>query len=279
MKSPTVYWQKFKKEIQLVNGKFVGTPKVTQLIESKCAEKFNILVKPVLLSINPNNYWLAGFLESDGCIFIEITKRSSYFHLRVKVVFSQKNPELLYCIANLFPGKKVSKSIDKNGNICFTVGFTSLKEISFWVNYLQHFHLQGRKYWQFLKMKECFHLILQARKEQVLKITPAQKKQNREKLLEKASQLQKELREMEIPLSVRKKKIPLYAGRFSLMLKEMDQIDELLANSQLNYGKIAEAMGISRDLLNRYRKNTERYRSKPLIDKTLRRQNTKFISD
>lgn len=60
------------KVIQLINGKFVGTSKVRQLMESKIVEKFQIVVQPALLAINVNNHWLAGFLDSDGCVSIAL---------------------------------------------------------------------------------------------------------------------------------------------------------------------------------------------------------------
>lgn len=48
-------------------------------------------MKPPLLAINPSNYWLAGFFESDGSINIQITKlQSPYFPLYVTVGFDQK---------------------------------------------------------------------------------------------------------------------------------------------------------------------------------------------
>lgn len=105
-----------------------------------------------------------------------------------------------------------------------------------------------------------------------LKSTPHQRKQTQEKLLAKARKLQKELREIEIPLSV--KRIPLYASRSSLMLKDMDQIDELLANSpRLSFVKIAERINIATHRLYSYRKKRELYRSKVSVDPDLRRPN------
>lgn len=274
-----------KKMIKLINGKLVGTVKVLQLVESKIAEKFQIIVKPALLSIDVNNYWLAGFLDADGSVSIALSQPNSKkfnWTLRVEINFSQKNPELLYLIAALFPGKKVYKNPLKDGRVCYSVPFSSMKDFPFWIHYLTLFHLQGRKYWQFLKVKECFALLLEAQNSSLqfvtreIKLTLKQKKQTRDKLIANARQLQVELRAMIIPESIREKVIPMFINRYSLTLLEMDQIDDFLQNSKLTFTKIAQKVNISRDLLYRYRQNPDRYRSKPLIDPEFRRQNTKL---
>lgn len=232
--------------------------------------------------INTNNHWLAGFLDSDGSVGIELSQPKSKklaWTLRVTVSFCQKNPELIYLIAGLFSEKKVYKSVFKDGRTSFSVCFSSHTELPFWINYLTKYHLQSRKHRPFLKVKECFDLILEAKKplNAVIsqpKLTQQQKKKARIGLIQKAQQLQVELRSMEIPDEVREKVIPMYAGRFSLTLVEMDQIDDYLENSQLSFSQIAKDLHLSRDLLYRYRKNPDRYRAKALIDPALRRQNT-----
>lgn len=111
-----------EKVIKLVNGKMVGTAKVAQLIESKCAERFKIPVKPALLAIDIANHWLADFLDSDGCVTIELRQPKSKNYswtLRVGVIFCKKNPELIYLIANLFKNKKVYKSSLQDGRVSF----------------------------------------------------------------------------------------------------------------------------------------------------------------
>lgn len=200
--------------------------------------------------------------------------------LRVEINFTQKNPELLYLIAALFPGKNLYKSEFKDGRTWFSLTFSSKKEMPFWIHYLSFYHFQSRKYWQFLKIKECFDLMLEAQNSRLAsktlekKLTPEQKKQARDQLIVKARQLQVELRTIEIPEFVRENIIPMYTSRSSLTLIEMDLIDRYLENSQLSFRQIAEKMNISRGLLYRYRKNPDRYRSKPLIDTGFRRQNT-----
>lgn len=157
-----------------------------------------------------------------------------------------------------------------------------MEQILFWVNYLSVYHLQSRKYWQFLKAAECFFLMLEAQKWKLqsatskTKLPTNQKKQARNELITKARQLQVELRAMEIPQSVRENAIASFVGRFSLTLAEMNQIDDYLEDSELSFVQIAQKMNISRSLLYRYRKNHELYKSKPLLNQTFRRPNTKF---
>ena len=100
----------------------------------------------------------------------------------------------------------------------FSVVFSSQKELPFWINYLTKFQLQSRKYWQWLKVKECFSLILETKNVEQTNVFQTwlsfeQKKQTQEVLIFKARKLQNELKKMEIPYSVNEKKnIPLFAG-------------------------------------------------------------------
>lgn len=60
--------------------------------------------------------------------------------------------------------------------------------------------------------------------------------------------------------------------------EEMDQIDIYLIEKKLNFTEIAKKMGITRDLLYRYRKKTALYRSKTLKDINFRRKPPYYLS-
>lgn len=250
--------------IHLINGKFVGNFKINQLIESGCAKRFNINILPPTFQIDINSHWLCGFMDSDGHLSINIIKSNQFpkkKSLNVLVNFTQKKRLLLDLIASLFENQKVNRRPLKDGRISHAINFKSQQKMIFWMNYFNRFHLQSRKYWQFLKLKECFCLI-------------QEKKHLTEVGGMKIKSLQTALRNISIPESSRQIKIPLstITKRFSLTDFEMNLIDTLLKEEKQTYVAIAKKVGISRDLLYRYRKKKELYRSKPLQNKNFRRK-------
>ena len=198
--------------INLINGKLVASFKVNQLIDSGCAKRFNIDVLPPSGKINLKSHWLCGFMDSDGHIGIYIYNKidTTTFDIRFVINFVQKESFLLELIVALFKTHKIHRNPLKDGRLSYALTFTSQKTLKTWMSYFNSYHLQSRKYWQFLKFKQCVFLVWE-------------KQRN---LLE-LQVLQQKLRHAIIPESARKLEIPFSFDnpRFSLTKNEMDQID------------------------------------------------------
>lgn len=189
--------------IHLINGKLVACFKVNQLIDSGCAKRFNIDVLPPSGKINLKSHWLCGFMDYDGHIGIYIPKKihTTTFNIHFVINFVQKESFLLELIVALFKNHKIIARPLKDGRLSYALTFTSKKTLQTWIYYFNNYHLQSRKYWQFLKFKQCAFLLWE-------------KQRN---LLE-IQALQQELRNAKIPESARKLEIPFSFDnpRFSL---------------------------------------------------------------
>ena len=94
----TICGDSLNKAIDLVNGCLVGDAKVNQLMTLVCETKRNVVVLPPTNVVNPNTPWIAGFLEADGCMIIEVKTSTHGGSAKPMVVFVQKDPQLLHCI-------------------------------------------------------------------------------------------------------------------------------------------------------------------------------------
>ena len=149
--------------------------------------------------------------------------------LRYGIISDAKKEQ---CRSLTFRGKDLEKLIYLvNGT--FVDNFKIDQLIVFWINYFNRFHLQNRKYWQFLKLKECFCLI--QKKEHLTQVG-----------LIKIESLQTALRNISILESYRQIQIPLstITKRFSLTDLEMDLIDTPLKEKKPTYVAIAKKIGV-----------------------------------
>ena len=180
--------------VNLVNGKFVGPEKINQLIRHNYSKRLGVDILPPKGKVSLKNAWLAGFFDADGSAQIIIGRNStmkSNKQTALFLSFTQKKAILLDCIAALFMGQKVEMTNHKKTEKrkVATTGYAfrirSLKLLPVLFDYFDEFHLQGRKYGQLLKVKECYALLLT-------------KQHLTESGFQSVLGLQKELREMEI---------------------------------------------------------------------------------
>lgn len=98
-----------KHVLNLINGKFVGVNKYNQLLKHDYASKLHIhLLPPQPFALN--NYWLAGFIEGDGCFNITIRKcATSKCKMRVdlRLTVGQKDRFILDQIKKVFNTCKI----------------------------------------------------------------------------------------------------------------------------------------------------------------------------
>lgn len=139
--------------INLCNGKFVGPDKLNQL------KKYPTLIKllPPTYTISTNNHWLSGFIDADGSLGIFITKSLTHkigYSVRLELKISQKNSLLLNLIKEKFKGNiyldKMNISIYK---------LTGSQNLLLLLNYLDQYHLQSKKYLQYLFIRKIYLLI------------------------------------------------------------------------------------------------------------------------
>jgi hypothetical protein len=110
---------------------------------------------------------MAGFFDGDGCVQIKVLKSSTYRlkkRIQVSLSFKQKNSYLLDCIALLFPGQNVTSftskaTLKRRSTTINTFDIRSLKLLPILLQYFEKYNLQGLKYGQLRKAKECFNMM------------------------------------------------------------------------------------------------------------------------
>lgn len=63
-----------------------------------------------------SNQYIAGFFDGEGCVYIGLHHKGRGYHFCVSI--SQKKPEILYLIKNIFGGKVDEKGSGRRG-ICY----------------------------------------------------------------------------------------------------------------------------------------------------------------
>lgn len=155
--------------IQLLNGN-MRTPKIYQLhaLIDWVNTHYNFNINKLPLSASPLNsdYWLAGFLEADGCFLIRHSTLATSKKERIscscvieqRLIDPKSNEnyfKILDEIANLFE----TKLLITNRNY-YRITATSLNSISLVIKYLEQFNLRGSKYLDSLDWIEAVKLII-----------------------------------------------------------------------------------------------------------------------
>lgn len=147
-----------KRVIELCNGKFIGPFKINQLIKYNYELWLNIPILPNLKIINPNTYWLTGFLDADGSLGIFIANSKTHKlgkSVRLEIKISQKEPFLLKKIKEVFSG---TISLPKNQNV-YKFKITGNIKINKMIHYLDLYNFQSYKYLQYFILRRTYLLI------------------------------------------------------------------------------------------------------------------------
>lgn len=128
----------------------------------------------------PNNFWLAGFFDGDGCVYLSVITRSHkkrlkrdelsssttrYTQCSVHVKISQAQPELMLAVAAFFgfprPEKKTRSEIKKAGQrrTYYSIASQSKAKVKFWLDYFSQYPLQSKKRAQLALVSQGFELI------------------------------------------------------------------------------------------------------------------------
>ena len=156
----------------LINGKFVSSIKYEQLIKHNYNKIYNYEILPPSNNISLDNYWLAGFTQSDGCFHISIVNSKTHktgFSVRLEFSIKQNDDvplKLLYSILKLGNLSQYSSGI-----WCYKS--TGYKTSALLINYFDTFHLFGGKYIDYLKFRKVYIMITEGKhleKKGILKI-------------------------------------------------------------------------------------------------------------
>lgn len=148
------------KTINLINGKLKTINKFNQVIN-------NILSNPkyskeeikfkIDNSNNLNNYWLAGFSDSDASFQIKIIHiiDKSKPEVRLNFQIDQKDNKILLLIKDLFGGN-IGFRKSQNTYYYGSTSFGSAKKV---INYFDKFHLQSSKHVNYLKWRKAYIIV------------------------------------------------------------------------------------------------------------------------
>lgn len=146
--------------IQLINGKIRTDSKYNQVINNILAgSKFKDLNMNFTKEYKTdlNNHWLAGFSDADASFQVKILKRPGRKLLEVRLNYQvdQKDSMVLHLIQKFFGGNiGYRKSQDT-----YYYGSTSFGCARNVVSYFDKYHLQSRKYINYLKWRKVYRLI------------------------------------------------------------------------------------------------------------------------
>lgn len=131
--------ESLKQISQLINGHFVGNSKLIQMKKYLYEERFNLELQKPLYFIDPNSFWISGFMDSDGSCYLSfrhhILKNQVKSYPYIVVEFGQKELLLLQLLAQLFdPPKKIYVGKNKK-EVFHKLTFSSQKHIAFWIDF------------------------------------------------------------------------------------------------------------------------------------------------
>jgi LAGLIDADG endonuclease len=144
--------------IDLCNGKFVGPFKVDQLHKYRYDLLLGTNILPSTGIVDPTTHWLAGFLDADGSLGIFVVNSPTHKlgkSVRLEIKISQKERFLLDKIQSVFGGS-ISFIASENR---YKYKATGMIKIRGFINYLDQYHLQSRKYLQFFILRRAFRLM------------------------------------------------------------------------------------------------------------------------
>lgn len=157
------YDKKSREQIlKLINGKFLGSQKLNNLIKYEYDKEFNIIIKPLKPFNLWDNPWFTGFSDADGSFGIDISKSNSHklglnvkIHLRIK----QKYNHNLIIIKEYFGGNLYLINKGKTIEI-YQYSSTNLKSSHNIIKYFDKYPpLNNSKYIHYLKWRKVYILI------------------------------------------------------------------------------------------------------------------------
>ena len=150
------------KILSLINGKLISDIKYKQLIGHNYSEDFNIEILPPLKKLSLDNYWLAGFSQSDGCFHISVTKSKTHktgYSVKLEYSLKQKDDTPLKLLYNLLNMGNLSQY--SSGIWCYkSSGYKTAASL---INYFDKFNVFGGKYVDYIKFRKVYIMITEGK--------------------------------------------------------------------------------------------------------------------
>lgn len=160
------------KVLHLINGKLRTETKYDQVIyllkNHNLISKF-LLESPFIMNCSDdfNNYWLTGFIDSDGSFQIKIISRKDRKNkeVRLKLQIAQKDKRILDAIKYFFVGPAgkgvyIGTRVDKpKGTTTYYFETTSFKVFKNVINYVEHFPLISNKRLNYMWIRKAYLLV------------------------------------------------------------------------------------------------------------------------
>lgn len=148
--------------LSLINGKPVSKPKYNQLIQHNYNTDFNCIVLPPSNNFSLDNYWLAGFIQADGCFHISVVKSKMHktgYSLRLEFSLKQNDTvplKLLYSTVGM-------GNISQYNSVIWCYKSTGFKTAFLLINYFDEFNLFAGKYIDYLKFRKVYIMITESK--------------------------------------------------------------------------------------------------------------------
>lgn len=148
--------------LSLINGKWVSNYKYDQLIKHNYNEDFNLKILPFLKKLSLDNFWLAGFTQSDGCFHFSVVKSKTHktgYSVKLEYSLKQKDHLPLKLLYNLLKMGNLSQY--STGIWCYkSSGFKKAVNL---INYFDRFNLFAEKYKDYLKFRKVYIMITEGK--------------------------------------------------------------------------------------------------------------------
>jgi hypothetical protein len=141
--------------LNLINGKLIDNCIYNKIIYYKYNKKYNIQILRPLNKLSLDNYWLAGFTQSNGSFSIKIMKSKNFklgYTVRLEYCLEKNDKYLLYLIYNVLNAGFLLKNPEKIW-IYKSAGYKLAHTL---INYFDKFHLFGLKYVQYMKFRKVY---------------------------------------------------------------------------------------------------------------------------
>lgn len=142
----------------LINGKLVSKPKYEQLLLTNYATKYKCKILPPSNCITLDNHWLAGFIQTNGCFYITISKNKTHktdFDVKLEFSIKHNNVLPLELIYHVF---KTGFIYQYNTSLWYYKS-SELKTAELFINYFDEFNVFAGKYVSFLKFRKVYIMI------------------------------------------------------------------------------------------------------------------------
>jgi len=144
--------------LELINGKFVSSPKYEQLNRHNYSELYNIVILPPLFKVTFNNAWLAGFTQADGCFHISLVKSTTHktgFSVRLEYSLKQNDSVPLKLLHENIQLGNLSQYT--SGTWCYKS--TGYKTAALLIDYFDKYPVSAGKYLSYIKFRKVYIMI------------------------------------------------------------------------------------------------------------------------